>query len=170
MANFKIIRDLCKQKRITIRELANRVGIGDAALHKIIQNNSTNTTTIEDIAKVLEVEVGIFFDSDSVLLSKEEVEELLHTSTKIGLIKGKGKINFINKRALQLGKETIDTSKIDNLIGDFSEDTFWKEKYYSLLEKYNQILEECNEIRKELQNVSFHTAADAQDVPVKKAI
>ena len=67
MANFKVIRDLCEAKKITIRELASRIGVKENTVHKVIQNNSTSTTTIEDIAKVLEVPVGVFFDNNNTI-------------------------------------------------------------------------------------------------------
>ncbi|MDR1542867.1 MAG: helix-turn-helix domain-containing protein [Prevotellaceae bacterium] len=62
MANLLKIRDLCKQKKITIRELSNRIGIGESALQSLIKNGSTSTLTLEKIARELEVSAGIFFD------------------------------------------------------------------------------------------------------------
>ncbi|KAA6349012.1 hypothetical protein EZS27_003612 [termite gut metagenome] len=62
MADFQIIRDLAEKKKVTLREIAARIGIGEGAMQKLIKNGSTNTKTIEDIAKVLEVPVGVFFD------------------------------------------------------------------------------------------------------------
>ena len=69
MANLLIIRDLCKSKKITIRELAKKVEIGEAALQALIKNGSTNTTTLEKIAQVLDVPVGVFFDGYAGSLS-----------------------------------------------------------------------------------------------------
>jgi transcriptional regulator with XRE-family HTH domain len=62
MANLLLIRDLCKKKGVTIRELANRVGIGESALQALIKNGSTNTSTLEKISNELEVSPGIFFE------------------------------------------------------------------------------------------------------------
>ena len=62
MANFLLIRELCELKKITIRELASRIGKEDSSIQAIVRNGSTNTKTIEAIAKVLEVPVGVFFD------------------------------------------------------------------------------------------------------------
>ena len=58
MANFLLIRELCELKKITIRELASRIGKEDSSIQAIVRNGST----IEAIAKVLEVPVGVFFD------------------------------------------------------------------------------------------------------------
>lgn len=62
MANFKLIRDISKEKGISIRLIANEIGIKEESLHHIIKNGSTNTTTLENIARVLGVPVGIFFN------------------------------------------------------------------------------------------------------------
>ena len=63
MANFLLIRDLCELKKITIRELASRIGKKDCSIQAMIRKGTTNTETIEAIAKVLEVPVGVFFDN-----------------------------------------------------------------------------------------------------------
>lgn len=79
MANFKLIRQIAKGKGITIRDLAAKTGILDSTIHHIISVGSTNTTTIENIAKVLEVPVGIFFDNEYSLTPSQEklrIEEL----------------------------------------------------------------------------------------------
>ena len=62
MANLLLIRDLSKKRNITIRMIANQVGITDGALQNMIKNGRTNTETLEKIATVLNVPVGIFFD------------------------------------------------------------------------------------------------------------
>ena len=62
MANFHLIRDLCEKNKITIRELALRIGKKENTIQAIVKNGSTNTTTIEEIAAVLNVPVGYFFD------------------------------------------------------------------------------------------------------------
>jgi len=61
MANFTIIRDIAESKGMTIRELAGIVGMTDISIHTMIKNGSTNTTTLEKIAKALDVPIGIFF-------------------------------------------------------------------------------------------------------------
>lgn len=43
-------------------KLASRIGKEDSSIQAIVRNGSTNTKTIEAIAKVLEVPVGVFFD------------------------------------------------------------------------------------------------------------
>jgi uncharacterized protein HemX len=62
MANFQIIRDLCAEQNITIRGLADRIGVKENAIHGLIKNGSTKTITVEAIAKVLGVPAGMFFE------------------------------------------------------------------------------------------------------------
>lgn len=63
MANFKLIRDIAKEKGISIRSLAHAAGITEGQLHHLVKIGSTNTQTLESIAKALGVPVGIFFDN-----------------------------------------------------------------------------------------------------------
>lgn len=62
MANLLLIRDIAENKNITLRMLASRVGISEDGLQKLITKGSTKTSTLETIARALEVPVGIFFE------------------------------------------------------------------------------------------------------------
>lgn len=62
MANLLLIRDIAENKNMTLRMLATRVGISEDGLQKLMTNGSTKTSTLETIARVLEVPVGIFFE------------------------------------------------------------------------------------------------------------
>lgn len=62
MANLQLIRDIAEKKNITLRMLATRVGISEDGLQKLITNGSTKTSTLETIARELEVPVGVFFE------------------------------------------------------------------------------------------------------------
>ena len=70
MANFLLIRDLCEQKKITMRELARRIGRDESTIQSAIRRGTTNTKTIEAIAAVLEVPVGYFFDTEPVKVAR----------------------------------------------------------------------------------------------------
>lgn len=79
MANFFIIRDLCEQRKITIRELANRIERDESTIQTLIRKGTTNTTTLESIANVLGVSPGVFFDgysSDNATELQKENEHL----------------------------------------------------------------------------------------------
>lgn len=82
MANLLIIKELLKQKKITIRDFASEIGMTEQALQLLIRKNSTKIETLELIAHKLNVSVSIFFDGEpdgdvaaAALLSKQIVKE-----------------------------------------------------------------------------------------------
>lgn len=78
MANLYIIRNLCENKKLTIRELAARIGRDESTIQSAIRRGSTNTTTLEEIARVLNVPVGIFFDGFAPDNSESQAREIAH--------------------------------------------------------------------------------------------
>lgn len=62
MANLQLIKDIATAKKITIEELASRVGINSQAIHVMARTGSTRIETLEKIASVLEVPAYIFMD------------------------------------------------------------------------------------------------------------
>lgn len=72
MANLLIIRDLCERKKMSIRELAQRIGRDESTIQSAIRRGSTNSTTLEQIAQVLGVSAGMFFDG----FAPDNVQEL----------------------------------------------------------------------------------------------
>ena len=62
MANLFLIRDLCKEKNIPFGEVCRRIGRDESTIHRSIRAGSTTLKTLEDIAAVLEVPAGYFFD------------------------------------------------------------------------------------------------------------
>ncbi len=78
MANLLYIRDLCERKKITIRELAQRIGRDESSIQSAIRRGSTNTTTLELIAKVLGVPAGVFFDGFASDTSGDLEKEIKH--------------------------------------------------------------------------------------------
>lgn len=78
MANLIIIRDLCERKKMTIRELAQRIGRDESSIQSAIRRGSTNTSTLELIAKELGVSAGVFFDGYTADDSKELSREIDH--------------------------------------------------------------------------------------------
>lgn len=79
MANLLIIRGLCERKKMTIRELAQRIGRDESSIQSAIRRGSTNSSTIELIAKELGVSAGVFFDgfaNDNTSELEREVQHL----------------------------------------------------------------------------------------------
>ena len=78
MANLIIIRDLCERNKITIRELAQRIGRDESSIQSAIRRGSTNTGTLESIARELGVSPGVFFDGFTHNDVKELQTEVQH--------------------------------------------------------------------------------------------
>ena len=60
------IKELCKEKNITVNKLATICGITQSTLNNIInkRNNSTTVSTIKKICDGLEISIKDFFNSD----------------------------------------------------------------------------------------------------------
>jgi transcriptional regulator with XRE-family HTH domain len=74
------VKEICKEKGITIAEVANRMGIHAPALSRIINGSNTTTETLERIANALDVSVVDLFERKkevSLLIKyKGETKEL----------------------------------------------------------------------------------------------
>lgn len=81
MANFHLIRDLCKAKNITLKQLCEKTGITENGMQRILNVNKTTTDTLEVIAKELDVPVSVFFDDSTyntdILLKKYNAENYI---------------------------------------------------------------------------------------------
>ena len=62
MANLLLIKELCEKNNITFSELCRRIGRDESGMHASIRRGSTKVATIEEIARVLGVTAGYFFD------------------------------------------------------------------------------------------------------------
>ncbi len=59
--NLAVIKDLCKQKKITIKEFAKNIGVTETGLSHTIKNNRTTSDFLEKAAKYFGVSVDTFF-------------------------------------------------------------------------------------------------------------
>ena len=72
MANLQRIKDLAEERKISVRELAERVGLKENQIHVMCRTNSTKIDTLERIAKGLGVSVSYFFDDDVTIRERYE--------------------------------------------------------------------------------------------------
>lgn len=72
MANLQKIKDIAEKKKISIRELADRVGLKENQIHVMCRTNSTKIDTLEKIANELGVSVSCFFDDDVTITERYE--------------------------------------------------------------------------------------------------
>ena len=62
MLNLQKIRDLCKDKRVTLKELAQNIKATEAAVQYMLKDNAISMKNLEKIANFFNVPVGYFFD------------------------------------------------------------------------------------------------------------
>jgi DNA-binding Xre family transcriptional regulator len=75
VANLLKIKEIAKEKKISIRELSASAGITEQGLQRLIRENSTKVETLEAIAKKLDVHISVFFDELPQATSKELTTE-----------------------------------------------------------------------------------------------
>jgi transcriptional regulator with XRE-family HTH domain len=65
MAELSAIRRVAEQKRISLKEIADGIGMSADGLQKILRKGDTSLSTLEKIAEVLGVAVGSLFGDDA---------------------------------------------------------------------------------------------------------
>lgn len=66
MANLLKIKELLKEKKITIKSFSADIGMTEQGLQKLIRDNSTKIETLELIAMKLNVSIMVFFDENAI--------------------------------------------------------------------------------------------------------
>jgi len=64
--NIKKLRDLMKIKKISQREISSKIGMTQSGFSSAVISGDFKVSTLERIAKVLEVPVGYFFDETGI--------------------------------------------------------------------------------------------------------
>lgn len=113
--NLSVVKTLCYQKKITLKEFCKQIGVTDTGLSHAIKNNKTTSEFLEKAANFFGVSVDVFFGGSNV------TKDLLEKAITILL-------DMDNK------KELVDTCKfIENLMDSLNDDD--KEDIYSLIKK-----------------------------------
>jgi transcriptional regulator with XRE-family HTH domain len=76
MANLLIIKELAKRKGLSVKQLADLLGVTEQGLHKLIRSKSTNVATLERIAAKLEVSPCVFFQETSSLGDNVSIHDI----------------------------------------------------------------------------------------------
>ena len=72
--NFNKIKEYCDKNRISIAELAEKIGISKPGLYRSIQEKTMKVETLEKIAKELDVDIWRFFDLDPEAIFINDLE------------------------------------------------------------------------------------------------
>lgn len=67
--DLNLIRNLCEKRAGGMRKLASDIGMSEANLHRCVNNNKIQAADLENIARLLKVDVRLFFDNDVSELS-----------------------------------------------------------------------------------------------------
>lgn len=77
--DLSIIRTLCKEKNITVKEFAKKIGYTEAGISRTIKNNRTTSDFLEKAANFFGVSVGVFFGEKDVRDIEKGTEKLENT-------------------------------------------------------------------------------------------
>jgi transcriptional regulator with XRE-family HTH domain len=111
--NFNKIREYCEQRKITIPELASRIGISEPGLYQVLRNKSMKVDLLEKIAGVLEFPLWSFFDLDPEKEIKLEIDRLQNENDAMSkeldykseeIMKLRNKLNYSKGRNDQDGE------------------------------------------------------------------
>jgi len=82
MANLSIIRELCKEKNISLKKLGKEIGIKTPqGVQRMINENSTTIDRLEKIAKLLDVPIWRFFDPNIEMAYIQQIEQQKNRNT-----------------------------------------------------------------------------------------
>lgn len=130
MPNLHKIKDIAEVQGMSIRALADAVGIKENQIHVMVRTNSTKIETLEKIAKALHVPITVFFN--------ESVED------KSQLLVGNGQ--QMGGGGLQT-QGTLNSEEHDEVIRLREENKYLKE----LMADKNERISELKELIKELK-------------------
>jgi len=74
--NYNKLKELLSEKKITVAQLAEKIGMSKGGLYSAISNETLSVNMLEKISEVLEVPATYFFDGG--ILSVEELNNLLN--------------------------------------------------------------------------------------------
>lgn len=72
MANLQNIKEISKLRKIPLKSIAEQIGISEQGIHKMIREETMSAVVLEKVAKILNVNVCVFFDRDILCDHVEE--------------------------------------------------------------------------------------------------
>ncbi|MDD3739401.1 MAG: helix-turn-helix transcriptional regulator [Lentimicrobiaceae bacterium] len=106
MVNLNKIREIAKEKKITMRKLAFESGVSEPGLYQLIRNNSTTLDTLAKIAEVLDVDIRIFFETEEETKQRKAGNKIFlafeidkeHENKIVKMVMGKDFIKLIQSK------------------------------------------------------------------------
>ena len=84
--DFNKIKLICEEQRLSIPQLAEKIGISEAGLYQSLRNQSMKVDILEKIAQELNVPVWIFFDPNPQTQIEEITKEVQEFIVKIQIL------------------------------------------------------------------------------------
>lgn len=107
MANLQRIKDLAESRKISIRDLADRVGVKENQIHVMCRTNSTKIDTLEKIAHELGVPTAYFFD-DEITIEKK----VFHSTGERSLLADHiDKVDMRDQRKMESNTQSISVAQ-----------------------------------------------------------
>lgn len=131
--DFSTIKTLCKERNITIPQLAEKIQVSEPGLYQMIRSESIKVDILEKIANTLNVPIWYFFDLDPETPYIKDIEEQknLNKINESTLKQMEGVINelkrrlenikttcnlFIAFRELYIQTHMVDESTYENIV------------------------------------------------------
>ncbi len=103
MLNLSKIKSLQRQKGMTSQQVADELGITIQALCKMVRENTTKISTLEEVAKLFGVPISYFFDDEATMPTTEEDREPItkEQQTELTILRERVESLTIARDALQ---------------------------------------------------------------------
>jgi len=62
--NLELLKNFCEKRQGGLKRLASDIGMSEANLHRCINNNKIQASDLENAARLLMVNINVFFDND----------------------------------------------------------------------------------------------------------
>ncbi len=94
--DLSIIKTLCRQKGVTVKEFALELGFSDASVNRTIKNNATTSDFLEKAANYFNVGVDVFFGGQS---KATEILAILDSAFSEDRKRANDAVNAVNQAA-----------------------------------------------------------------------
>ncbi len=124
MVNLLKIKELAKEKNISLKQLADMVELSEQGLHRLLRQNSTTIDTLERISAILEVSPVVFFDDGKAALTVNQSV----TGAGNTQVSGNGNHIDVTREAITALARQLDVKdgQIDRLIGIIADAGRWE--------------------------------------------
>lgn len=101
MLNLQKVKHLAKDKNISLNDVAEKLDMSPQALSRMLKENSTKVSTLEQLASIFNVSVSYFFDEDTI-----DGEQPRHTSRPHNVVIPQSVIDMLAEKDKQISALT----------------------------------------------------------------